>query len=180
MERNIEVNGTEIIGNVFGSFDENIKLIENELDVAVVNRDGKIKVCGGEENTESAEKVIKLLISVAERGETVTAQIGQRRGACGLFLRLRLHNRKRQTHTRKNARTKTVSRSDREQHGNARRGTCGNGKNISCGSHGCHGAAQQTGQQNNSDASRRGSGRKSRISAGRPAKQSRPVSAPAL
>lgn len=75
MERNIEVNGTEIIGNVFGSFDENIKLIENELDVAVVNRDGKIKVCGGEENTESAEKVIKLLISVAERGETVTAQI---------------------------------------------------------------------------------------------------------
>ena len=60
MERNIEVNGTEIIGNVFGSFDENIKLIENELDVAVVNRDGKIKVCGGEENTESAEKVIKL------------------------------------------------------------------------------------------------------------------------
>ena len=49
MERNIEVNGTEIIGNVFGSFDENIKLIENELDVAVVNRDGKIKVCGGED-----------------------------------------------------------------------------------------------------------------------------------
>ena len=55
MERNIEIEGTETIGNVFGSFDENIKLIEKELDVAVVNRDGQIKICGGEENTEAAE-----------------------------------------------------------------------------------------------------------------------------
>ena len=75
MERNIEIEGTETIGNVFGSFDENIKLIEKELDVAVVNRDGQIKICGGEENTEAAEKVVRLLISVAERGETVTSQI---------------------------------------------------------------------------------------------------------
>ena len=44
MERNIEIEGTETIGNVFGSFDENIKLIEKELDVAVVNRDGQISV----------------------------------------------------------------------------------------------------------------------------------------
>ena len=65
MERNIEIEGTETIGNVFGSFDENIKLIEKELDVAVVNRDGQIKICGGEENTEAAEKVVRLLISVA-------------------------------------------------------------------------------------------------------------------
>ena len=39
MERNIEIEGTETIGNVFGSFDENIKLIEKELDVRIPGED---------------------------------------------------------------------------------------------------------------------------------------------
>ena len=38
MERLIEVEKMEYLINLFGSFDENVKLIEKELDVAIINR----------------------------------------------------------------------------------------------------------------------------------------------
>ena len=38
MERLIEAEKIELVINLFGSFDENVRLIEKELDVAVINR----------------------------------------------------------------------------------------------------------------------------------------------
>ncbi len=76
MEKNTEVEDNETVGNVFGNFDENIKMIEKAFDVAIVNRDGSIKVCGDdEEKVESAQKIIELLVTVAKRGETINQQI---------------------------------------------------------------------------------------------------------
>ena len=43
MERHIEAEKIELVINLFGSFDENVRLIEKELDVAVINRGSEIK-----------------------------------------------------------------------------------------------------------------------------------------
>lgn len=74
MEHSVEIEGTEIISTVFGNYDENVKLIEEAFDVAIVNRDGEIKICGGEENVSNAEKVVKLLVNMATKGEPINTQ----------------------------------------------------------------------------------------------------------
>ena len=50
MERHIEAERIELVINLFGSFDENVRLIEKELDVAVINRGSEIKIGGEPEN----------------------------------------------------------------------------------------------------------------------------------
>ena len=55
-ERKIEVDRIENIVNVFGSFDQNIRIIETELDVAVTDRDSSLRISGGEENVALAER----------------------------------------------------------------------------------------------------------------------------
>ncbi|MGN0497897.1 MAG: PhoH family protein [Acutalibacteraceae bacterium] len=59
---------------LFGSFDENIKLIENEYAVSVVNRGSDIKITGEPENLMKASKVIDSLLSLINRGETLSEQ----------------------------------------------------------------------------------------------------------
>lgn len=59
---------------LFGSFDENIKLIENEYAVSVVNRGSDIKISGEPENLMKASKVINSLLSLINRGETLSEQ----------------------------------------------------------------------------------------------------------
>lgn len=59
---------------LFGSFDENIKLIENEYAVSVVNRGSDIKITGEPENLMKAAKVIDSLLSLINRGETLSEQ----------------------------------------------------------------------------------------------------------
>ena len=43
VEQRMSIGRMEEAINVFGSFDENIRLIESELHVAVTNRDGELK-----------------------------------------------------------------------------------------------------------------------------------------
>ena len=74
-ERIINAERIEQIINVFGSFDENIKLIEHELDVSVVSRDDQLKISGEEdEAVDQAAKVIQGLLSLSARGETIHEQ----------------------------------------------------------------------------------------------------------
>ncbi|HIR83998.1 MAG TPA: PhoH family protein [Candidatus Galloscillospira excrementavium] len=60
--------------NLFGSFDENMRLIERELSVTVVNRDGELKVSGEAEQVMQAVQAIEGLISLSARGETIGEQ----------------------------------------------------------------------------------------------------------
>ena len=46
MEQRISIERLEQAVNIFGSFDENIRLLEQEFSVAVVNRDGELRVEG--------------------------------------------------------------------------------------------------------------------------------------
>ena len=70
MEKSIIIESVELLGNVFGTYDENIKIIENEYDVRITSRDGEIKI-NGDENVEKAEKIITALMNVALKGENI-------------------------------------------------------------------------------------------------------------
>lgn len=59
---------------LFGSFDENIKLIENNYNVHVVSRDGELKISGDAEGVSNACKVITSLLSLINRGEQLSDQ----------------------------------------------------------------------------------------------------------
>ena len=74
IERTIEVERMEHVISVFGSFDQNLRIIENELEVKVIDRDNKIHICGESESVMLAEKAINGLLTLAMRGESIDAQ----------------------------------------------------------------------------------------------------------
>lgn len=59
---------------LFGSFDENIKLIEKEYNVRVIGRDSELKIDGDAENVSKACKVIESLLTFINRGEALSEQ----------------------------------------------------------------------------------------------------------
>ncbi len=73
-EQIINVERMEDAINLFGSFDENIRIIERELGVSVVSRDSDLKVSGEAEQVMYAVKVIKGLLGLAGRKEAITEQ----------------------------------------------------------------------------------------------------------
>jgi len=74
MDEFLELDNIEIAGNVFGSFDENVKIIEKECNVDITTRDSGIKVSGSMESVEKAKRVLRALLDMARRGDNVTAQ----------------------------------------------------------------------------------------------------------
>lgn len=60
--------------NLFGKFDENIKIIEEAFGVRVVLRDEDIKITGSPDMVEKAEKIIHQLMNIANRGDIITRQ----------------------------------------------------------------------------------------------------------
>ncbi|MCL2747815.1 MAG: PhoH family protein [Oscillospiraceae bacterium] len=74
IEQAIQVERLEHIINLFGSFDENMGIIERELGVRVVNRDTELKVSGDPEQVIKAVSAIEALLSLSARGEAVTGQ----------------------------------------------------------------------------------------------------------
>ncbi|MCX7710299.1 MAG: PhoH family protein [Clostridia bacterium] len=74
VERTIVFDRIEYAMNLFGNYDENIRIIENAFDVKVISRDVEIKIVGGLEGVEKAEKVIQRLIAVAGQGDIITKQ----------------------------------------------------------------------------------------------------------
>lgn len=74
MERKINLNKAEYTAELFGSFDENLKIIENKFGVKIVCRDAMIKVNGDDEDVEKTVRTISSLIAVLEKGEEISAQ----------------------------------------------------------------------------------------------------------
>ena len=73
-EQTINIERMEDVIDVFGSFDENIKLIEQELGVTVVSRDNQLKVSGEAEHVMHAVKALQGLLGLAGRKESITEQ----------------------------------------------------------------------------------------------------------
>lgn len=74
MERHIDADKIELVINLFGSFDENVRLIEKELDVAIINRGSEIKIGGEPENVDKAVSAVNALLAIASRGEQIGEQ----------------------------------------------------------------------------------------------------------
>jgi phosphate starvation-inducible protein PhoH and related proteins len=71
-EQIINVDRMEEAVSLFGSFDENIKLIENEYNIAVICRGSEIKVTGEEDNVSKGIRAINGLLLLISRGETLS------------------------------------------------------------------------------------------------------------
>ena len=74
IEQTINIERMEDVIDVFGSFDENIKLIEAELGVSVVSRGDQLKISGEAENVMYAVKAVQGLLGLAGRKESITEQ----------------------------------------------------------------------------------------------------------
>jgi len=74
IEQTINLERMEETINIFGSFDENIRIIENELGVQVVNRDSELKISGEGESVMYAVKAVEGLMSLSARGEPINEQ----------------------------------------------------------------------------------------------------------
>ena len=74
VERLVNAERVEDLMAVFGSFDENIKHIEDSLNVQVVNRGTDLRVTGDEEMVDKAVRTLEGLLSLASKGETIDEQ----------------------------------------------------------------------------------------------------------
>ena len=73
-EQIISLERMEQAINLFGLFDENVRLIERELGVAVVNRDSSLKITGEAEHVMLAVKAVEGLLTLSAKGETISEQ----------------------------------------------------------------------------------------------------------
>ena len=73
-ERIVNVDRVEDLIAVFGSFDENIKRIEENLAVSITNRGSELKISGGAEQVDKAARAVEGLLSLAAKGETIDEQ----------------------------------------------------------------------------------------------------------
>ena len=74
IERIVNAERVEDLIAVFGSFDENIKRIEDALNVRVVNRGTDLRVSGDEEMVDKAVRTLEGLLSLAAKGEIIDEQ----------------------------------------------------------------------------------------------------------
>ena len=74
IERVVNADRVDDLIAVFGSFDENIKRIEEHLGVRIINRDTELKVSGDEESVDKAVRTLEGLLALAAKGETIDEQ----------------------------------------------------------------------------------------------------------
>ncbi len=73
-EQTVSFDRLEQAVDLFGSFDENIKLIENEYSVVIVMRGSDIKIQGEAEKVTAAASVVSGLLMLAAKGEAINEQ----------------------------------------------------------------------------------------------------------
>ena len=74
VEHTFGIDRMEQAVSLFGSFDENIKLIEKEFGVRVICRGSEIRIQGEEENVDKTKRTINSLLTLINKGETLTEQ----------------------------------------------------------------------------------------------------------
>ena len=73
-EKTVNVERVEDMIAVFGSFDENIKRIEESLRVTIINRGTELKVTGDEESVDKAVRTLEGLLTLSAKGEIIDEQ----------------------------------------------------------------------------------------------------------
>jgi len=70
----IQLSGNSEAFNLFGSYDENLALLEDGLNVKLVARGDSITISGEEKEVKEAQKLLEYLITKVRKGQRVTAQ----------------------------------------------------------------------------------------------------------
>jgi len=71
-EKSIEIDNVDHLMQLFGKFDENIKIIEDNLEVKIISRETQVRIIGEEEQKiELAYSVINELLNMIKKGEVV-------------------------------------------------------------------------------------------------------------
>lgn len=73
-EQVLSIDRMENAVSLFGSFDENIRLIESEFSVTVLNRGSDLKISGEAENVAKATTAIERLLVLINKGEALSDQ----------------------------------------------------------------------------------------------------------
>ena len=73
-EQVLSIDRMENAVSLFGSFDENIRLIESEFSVTVLNRGSDLKISGEAENVAKATPAIERLLALINKGEALSDQ----------------------------------------------------------------------------------------------------------
>lgn len=73
-ERIVNVERVDDLIAVFGSFDENIRRIEENLNVSIINRGTEMKITGDPESVDKATRTLEGLLSLAAKGEVIDEQ----------------------------------------------------------------------------------------------------------
>ena len=74
LEQRINIERMDQAAALFGSMDENVRLLSAEFQVSIVARDAEIKVSGEPENVALAVRAIESLLGLINRGEGLTEQ----------------------------------------------------------------------------------------------------------
>ena len=65
---------SENLQEVFGAFDNYVKIIEKNLGVTVIERGNEVKIIGDEQSTDKAKRVINELVNLSAKGSPITEQ----------------------------------------------------------------------------------------------------------
>lgn len=66
------IESPDVLSQIFGQYDENIKAIEERMQVSVTVRGGTLRIMGGEKNTRAAVRIIEEMIKVIATQGSIT------------------------------------------------------------------------------------------------------------
>ncbi len=73
-EKSVHINNFQHMMELFGNFDENVKMIEESLGVDIIARGNEIKIKGSKDRSILAERLINNLMDMLKKGEQLNAQ----------------------------------------------------------------------------------------------------------
>ena len=71
LEQSINTDNLQDIADLFGSFDENMKLLQKEFNVDIISRGGNIKIFGEVNNVSNVKKAIEIMIHSLKNNQTL-------------------------------------------------------------------------------------------------------------
>ncbi len=73
-QKKVEINDESFERELFGNFDQNVKIIEDNLNTSIVLRDGNIVLIGEEKNIELTQRLMDELFALVKKGNSLNVQ----------------------------------------------------------------------------------------------------------
>ncbi len=70
-ERVVEIESMELLMGLFGSFDKNVKIIEEEIGVRIISRETEVRIVGEDEQVDTAYIVVNKLLDMIRKNEAI-------------------------------------------------------------------------------------------------------------